>query len=186
MRNWLSILPFVVVIGLVLAVVFTGGGGLVPTEGGLRIGSIAPEVEGTDQDGVAFKLTDYRGKAVMLSFFGEWCRPCRSLYPHERSLVTKYKDRPFVLLGVNTDEARESLRAAVDEKRITWRCFYDGATDGSAGGPISANWRINGFPTMYLIDATGVIRYKHVGAQDMGTVDRYLERIVKEAEGTSG
>src|SRR4051812_49285090 len=100
MRNWLSVLPFLVVIGLVLAIVLSGS--TLTSDVAPHIGYAAPEIKGTDLDGQPFKLSDYRGKVVLLSFSGEWCSACRLYHKYERRVVEEYQDRPFVALGVNT------------------------------------------------------------------------------------
>ncbi|WP_083670850.1 peroxiredoxin family protein [Singulisphaera sp. GP187] len=123
----------------------------------LAIGKVAPEVEGRDHVGKVFKLSDYRGKVVLLSFSGNWCGPCRSMYPEERDLVQRLKDKPFALLSVNTDEDLESLRTSVESGEISWRCWWDGGK-----GPITTRWGIMNFPTLFLLDRDGVIRAKPV------------------------
>ena len=64
---------------------------------------LAPDIEGDDFDGTRFKLSDYRGKVVAVSFWASWCKPCRELIPHERAIVERFQGRNFVLLGVNID-----------------------------------------------------------------------------------
>jgi thiol-disulfide isomerase/thioredoxin len=77
--------------------------------------------------------------------------------PHERSLVKKLEGKPFVIVGVNSDKNREAVRKVCAEKGIAWRSFWDG---GSTSGPIAERWNVQGWPTLYLIDGKGVIRYK--------------------------
>ena len=132
----------------------TARGKLLTLEG-LRVGDVAPEIDGVDADGHRFKLSDHRGKVVLLTFSGEWCGPCRAFYPRERAIVARLKDAPFVALCVNTDEKVETLRKAIASGEITWRCWWDGE---DAGGPITVGWGIQTFPTSFLIDAEGVIR----------------------------
>lgn len=143
----------------------------------LGVGKIAPEIDGEDLDGVAFKLTDYRGKVVMLSFWGSWCGPCMGLVPHERELAELYKDKPFALIGVNSDQDKATLKPVLEEYKISWRSFWCGP-EGPEGS-IARAWNVNGWPTIYLIDHAGVIR----GKQLMGTVlDAKIAELVSEAE----
>ena len=99
------------------------------------------------------------------------------MYPHERSLVEKFKDKPFVLVGVNSDE-KERLRTTLKKEKMTWRSWWDG---GSTEGPIASKWNVQGWPTVYLIDPKGVIREKYVGVDEQ-TLDRALDKLLKEAE----
>ena len=98
------------------------------------------------------------------------------MYPHERSLVEKMKDRPFALLGVNSDEDLEKLRQRMEEEEITWRSWRNG---GSTTGPISSRWNVRGWPTIYVIDHRGVIRFKDLRGE---ALDRAIEELVAEAE----
>jgi peroxiredoxin len=140
----------------------------------LIVGRPAPDIEGEDADGRRFKLSDYRGKVVVLTFSGNWCGPCRAMYPHERELVAHLKDRPFALLSVNTDPERETLQKSIRDGEITWRCWWD----GGQGRPISSRWNVLSFPTIFVIDAKGVIREMGTRGKDL---DQTVERLVKEA-----
>jgi thiol-disulfide isomerase/thioredoxin len=137
----------------------------------LALGRVAPEIEGQDAEGRAFKLSDYRGKVVVLTFSGNWCGPCKGMYPQERALVERYKDRPFALLSVDTDSDRETLRKSVRDGEITWRCWWDGGIEG----PITSAWSVTSFPTVIVLDAQGVIRRKNVRGDGLDkAVDRLL------------
>lgn len=124
----------------------------------LTVGATVPDIEAEDLDGKPFKLSEYRGKVVMLSFWGDWCVQCRSMYPHERSLVKKLADKPFALIGVNSDRDLENIREIVKEKDISWRSFWNG--ENGVDGPISTKWNVISWPAIYIIDHEGVIRYK--------------------------
>jgi len=97
------------------------------------------------------------------------------MYPHERSLVTRMKDRPFALIGVNSDPDLEQLRARCAEEKITWRSFWDESTEG----PIATRWNISGWPTIFVIDHKGVIRERDV--RD-AALDSWVDRLVRAAE----
>ena len=79
------------------------------------------------------------------------------MYPHERSLVEQYKDQPFAIIGVNSDKDRDEIRRIVKEKNLPWRSFWNGP-DGTRG-PISQAWDVMGWPTIYILDGDGIIRY---------------------------
>ena len=93
---------------------------------GLAIGKTAPEITGEDLNGRPMKLSDYRGKVVVLDFWGDWCGPCRAMYPHERSLVNRLDGKPFALLGINSDSDPQKLKARMKEENVTWPFWRDG------------------------------------------------------------
>jgi hypothetical protein len=98
------------------------------------------------------------------------------MYPHERSLVKRLKDQPFALIGVNSDKDLDTLRKVRVEKELTWRSFWNGSQGTS--GPISATWGVRGWPTIYVLDENGVIRFKNVRGEKMdAAVDQLLEEM---------
>jgi hypothetical protein len=97
------------------------------------------------------------------------------MYPHERSLVARQADRPFVFLGINSDEDRDALQRARLKEGITWRSWADGSTSG----PIAAAWHVQSWPTLYILDAHGVIRYERVNGPQL---DRAVETLLRELE----
>ena len=141
----------------------------------LQVGQLAPEIVGEDSEGKTFRLSDSRGKVVVLTFSGNWCGPCVRMYPAERRLVERLKDRPFVLLSVNTDEKVETLREALEKGEITWRCWWD----GEPGGTITSRWNIQGYPTVFAIDHEGIIRYNRIGEEGL---EEAVERLLSELE----
>ena len=97
------------------------------------------------------------------------------MYPHERSLVKKLADMPFAIIGVNSDSDLDQIRETVKEKNISWRSFWNGP-DGTSG-PISTKWNVSGWPTIYIIDADGFIRYKNARGPKM---DEALTELLAE------
>ncbi len=102
------------------------------------------------------------------------------MFAHERSLVQKYQNRPFALLGVNLDDERETLQETQKESRLNWRSWWD---DGLA---IANQWSVRSMPTLFLIDQKGVIRWHKVGSPDSKELEERIEQLVKEAEGKDG
>jgi hypothetical protein len=107
------------------------------------------------------------------------------MYPHERSLVKKLAGRPFALVGVNSDQDLQALKAVLEKEQITWRSFWNGP-QGQVG-PISVDWRVRGWPTLFVIDHKGIIRNKYIGSPGPDVLDVAIERLVAiaEREGTS-
>ncbi len=98
------------------------------------------------------------------------------MYPHERSLVKKMQGRPFVLLGVNTDDELSTVREAIEKNNLNWRSFYDGSR-----GSIVNQFGIQAFPTIMLIDHTGMIIHANVRLREK-KLDQEIDRLVKAAE----
>ena len=126
----------------------------------LMIGSPALNIVGKDLDGVEFELADYRGKIVVLVFTGHWCGPCRREYPYQRLLLEVMADEPVVLLGVNSDAPVEFARQAKESEGLDYRMWWDGHGPSPTNGPIARQWSITGWPTVYVIDPQGFIRYR--------------------------
>jgi thiol-disulfide isomerase/thioredoxin len=139
----------------------------------LVIGKTAPDIEGTDLEGKNLRLSDYRGKVVLLIFCGHWCGPCRAMNPQKQALVQRYAGKPFALLEVNSDTDPEEWRLVMKKEGLTWRCWADGGQDG----PIARKWNVTMWPTIYLLDAKGVIRYKELRDQPL---EKALDSLVAE------
>jgi thiol-disulfide isomerase/thioredoxin len=149
---------------------------------GVKEGNRAPEIVGKDLDGKAMKLSDYRGKVVLLDFWAYWCGPCVSMFPHNKELVERYRGQPFVILGVNEDRTPADIQKGNAEHQLTWRSFMDGTASGADRQKITRQYKIEGYPTMMLIDGNGVIRKIIVGAgpNNARLLDQTIEQLVAE------
>jgi peroxiredoxin len=104
------------------------------------------------------------------------------MYPHERSLVQRLEGKPFALLGVNSDP-KDRVKRAMQKENLTWRSWWDG---GTTRGPIARQWNVSGWPTIYVLDHKGVIRFKGVREKQMDrAVDQLLAELEREQAGNA-
>ncbi|MFO0822530.1 MAG: TlpA disulfide reductase family protein [Gemmataceae bacterium] len=139
----------------------------------LTVGQVLPDSSCEDLHGKKVKISDYRGKVVVLDIWATWCGPCRSMIPHERELVKNLKDRPFVFISLSADDKRETLTKFLEKEPMPWVHWWNG--DGKAGPVV--DYRVQFYPTIYVLDQKGVIRFKHVRGQNM---DDAIDVLLKE------
>ena len=149
----------------------------------LSLGKVAPDIAAESIDGRKFKLSDSRGKITILSFWASWCGPCMRLVPEERALAERMKGKPFAMVGVNGDGILAEARRAVEHEKMIWPSFWNGK-DGPHG-PISSAWNVSDWPTVYVMDAGGIIRFKFVGygPSTSNMLNGSVDELMKELEG---
>jgi thiol-disulfide isomerase/thioredoxin len=143
----------------------------------LAVGKTPPNVESQGLDGKKVELKDYKGKVVVLDIWATWCGPCKSMIPHEREMVKKHKDAPFALISVSGDEEKTTLKKFLETTDMPWVHWWDGTK-----GNIIKGWNIQAFPTIFVLDTEGVIRYKFVGAVKK-ELDEAVDKLLAEANG---
>jgi thiol-disulfide isomerase/thioredoxin len=142
------------------------------------IGHPAPEIAGVDLEGRPMTLSAYRGKVVLLSFWATWCFPCMKLLPHEQELAARLRDRPFAIVGVNSDTDQAAVSDALTKHQVQWRSFRNRTTGKQT---VSGAWDVIGYPTLYLIDHEGVIRKRWIGSPPPEVLAREIDRLVEVA-----
>jgi thiol-disulfide isomerase/thioredoxin len=144
-----------------------------------EIGQPAPEVVSQDLNGKKVKLSDLKGKVVVLDIWATWCGPCRSMIPHTRKLVEKMKDKPFVFVSVSVDAKKQTVVDFKKENSMPWTHWWNGL------GGINKDWDVEGYPTIYVLDTKGVIRAK-IDEADNEAVEKAVEQVMKETDKTRG
>ena len=118
----------------------------------------APDFALKDSNGATVKLSDYKGKAVLLDFWATWCGPCKIEIPWFTEFEQTYKNRGFAVLGVSMDEdGWEVVKPYLQEHRVNYRVVLGNDEVGQAFGGVDS------LPTTFLIDRSGRIAFVHIG-----------------------
>ena len=133
---------------------------LVPNLQEMKDHSPAPQFTLPNLEGGKVSLKDFRGKLLMLNFWASWCLPCREEMPAMERLYQRYKDRGFVILGVNIKDDKKSAIAFVKELKITFPIGFD------PNGEVGLLYGAWGLPATYLIDAKGIALARAWGPAD--------------------
>ncbi len=145
----------------------------------LIVGKEAPMIVGTDLRGKPLRLSDYKGKIVLLSFWSSGCGPCLQMIPEEQKLIETFGGQPFALLAVNNDQELTVAQDTAEKKGIDWPCWYDGQDQ-----PIHKDYNVLMWPTFYLIDPEGKIAAKDVAPTELAAeVKKLMEQY--ESKGDS-
>lgn len=122
-----------------------------------KIGRAAPEFTLLAPDGGVVRLSDFRGKTVVLNFWATWCAPCRQEFPELVRLYKRNADQGLVVLGVDLQESPAIVRAFTDEFSASFPTAID------RKGDVGSQYRLLGLPTTLFIDTEGVVRAQHTG-----------------------
>jgi cytochrome c biogenesis protein CcmG/thiol:disulfide interchange protein DsbE len=118
----------------------------------------APDFTLKDATGKEVKLSDFRGKVVLLNFWATWCGPCKIEIPWFIDFQQQYKDRDFVILGVSMDDdGWKSVKPYLEQKKINYRVMIGNEEVATMYGGVDA------LPTTILIDRDGRIASRHEG-----------------------
>lgn len=144
-------------------------------ESGLEEGNTPPDFELSTLSGDIIKLTDYKGKKVILNFWASWCGPCKAEMPHMQNFYAKNKDSANVeIIAVNlTTEERGlvSIEKFVDAYGLTFPIPLDN------NGEVMDMYRIMTIPTTYMISMDGTIKHKIIGPMDEKTIKELVDNL---------
>ena len=133
----------------------------------------APDFSFTSLDGTQISLEDFKGKVVVLDFWGTWCGPCVESVPDLRQLHQKYSPDPsFVLISISSDRNDEVWREFTQENKMVWPQYRD------KDRRILRAFEITAFPTYVIIDHEGIVRHRTIGLNWSGSAG--LENVIKK------
>jgi len=121
--------------------------------------SLAPDFSWKDNNDEVIKLSDLKGKVVILDFWATWCGPCRETIPHIEAIYEKYKDKGVEVIGINMDES--SKINAVVEFIKTNGMKYQVISD--AKGNVASQYGVTSIPRFFIIDKKGNIDKMFIG-----------------------
>lgn len=178
MSNFKSykLLIILAVAGLAIAL---GIGALLLTQGsnGLPANSseareAAPNFELALLDGKSFKLSDYKGKPVLINFFASWCLPCREEMPVLEKIIGDYQPKGVVFVGIAVDDTEEKMKDFIARYKVTFPVGLDKTSE------IQKSFGLYGIPTTYFIDKEGVINYFHSGVVTEDLLKHELDKLL--------
>jgi peroxiredoxin len=136
----------------------------------LAVGATAPDFTVDTPGGGKLKLSDLKGKTVVLDFWATWCGPCRVELPHLARLHDKYRGSGFLLLGVNIDEDSNAAKALASKMGLTFPVLLDSKKE------VVGSYDLNAMPATVLIDRDGRVRHLHRGYKD-GVEQVYEQQV---------
>ena len=140
------------------------------------VGTQAPDFTLNLFNGDQLRLSELKGKAVLLNFWASWCGPCRSEAPALEASWKKYKDKPVVFLGVNVWDDKSNALQYINS-------FGGGYINGmDPKGEIAVEYGVAGVPETYFIDPSGKIVDKYTGQLTKETIDYFLEKALSPSK----
>jgi thiol-disulfide isomerase/thioredoxin len=139
----------------------------------------APGFALADMDGEQHRLTDYKGKVVLVNFWATWCPPCRREMPALEVLYLKYRERGLIVLAVNQWEDADHVFAYMGQLNVfpTFPVLFDPESR------VSADYGVKGLPTSFLVDRQGRLVYRAIGGRefDHPDIERLLQTLLQES-----
>jgi thiol-disulfide isomerase/thioredoxin len=150
-----------------------------PLTEGIKPGTQAIDIVGKNIDGKVIKLSDLKGKVVLIDFWASWCGPCVYAIPHTQELVNLHKGKPFAVLGISQDRSSEDLKRFLEKNPLSWNNIFD------EDSVIFQEWKGQGIPLFVLVDDQGIIRGRWEGAGDLKQIQVTVAELVRKAEARS-
>ena len=120
----------------------------------VAIGSKAPEIEQADTSGKMIRLSDIKGRAILIDFWASWCKPCRGENPHVVDTYKKFHKKGLEIIGVSLDASKAAWRDAIEKDGLSWTQVSD---LNAWNNKYALLFGVRGIPDNFLLDKDGVI-----------------------------
>ena len=155
-----------------------------PARGGIKpvdVRQQAPDFTLRDAEGRAVKLSDYRGKVVLLNFWATWCGPCRIEIPWFMQFEKEFKDRGFAVLGISMDDdGWDAVKPYVQRMRVNYRMLLgDSMVSDLYGG-------VDSLPTSFMIDRQGRVARVHIGLVSRSEYQNDINALLDQSHTSGG
>ncbi len=132
----------------------------------VSVGHKAPDFELTDINDKPVKLSDYKGKYVMIDFWASWCQPCRQENPNVVKQYARFKDKGLNILGISLDDDKKAWQSAIAKDNLAWR---HASQPKRFDGPVVKQYVVEAIPSNFIVDPQGVIVAKNISGKDLET-----------------
>jgi len=141
---------------ILILIIFAGrSGSIVLAQAGIKKGSYAPDFEITDPSGKKIKLSDLRGRMVLLDFWASWCLPCRMANPELVDLYHRYNEYGFEIFSISLDTKKEAWEKAIRNDGLVWP--FHGSDLKGWDNSIGKLYNVEAIPATFLIDENGLV-----------------------------
>lgn len=139
------------------------------------IGKTAPNFQLKNLSGKSVKLSQLRGRVVIVDFWASWCTPCLAAMPAITDVVKRYRDKGVVLLAINTGEEPKDVKAFVKERKLKMNVLLDTKQD------TADEYSVEAIPKTFVIDEEGLVRAVHQGFDGAEAIEKQLAADIDSA-----
>jgi peroxiredoxin len=137
-----------------------------------RLGAPAPDFTLQNADGNAVRLSELKGKPVLINFWATWCTPCREEMPAMQEVYDQYRDQGLVILAIDMEEDLRTVRRWIEQGGFTFTFLLD-----SEGEQVK-RYNVTAAPTSYFVDRGGVIKDLKLGALSRTEMQAKVQQLV--------